>query len=211
MGNSLSGRIGLKVGTSDQIILELRKYYTENPPDSIEDEKLRLETFALDYLLKKIGPLFPTIKRREVLNTLEGPREVGKPWFTKGGIIAVFEKAVVYDAPRDAISYWLNKRGRKKAFGEFKGWMFGEIPLMESGGRLIFEYTMDEVPIEARKQLRRTLREHRIPRWAYNKYHARNTLNHYASPGFKPKTPRERDQEIQARLERRKQRDLKKK
>ena len=38
---------------SDQIILELQKYYTENPPDSIEDEKLRLETFALDYLLKK--------------------------------------------------------------------------------------------------------------------------------------------------------------
>lgn len=53
-------------------------------------------------------------------------RRLGLP--TTAGVITVFDNALVYGSPTDALSYHRNRRGREEKFGRFRGFMIGEIP-----------------------------------------------------------------------------------
>jgi len=189
------------------MILGLWRIYEESPPKDARDELIRVKAVALQWT-EDNGRAFPkTARKVNVIRHLDGTvEEVGTPRFTTGGIVTVFEKAVVYNAPRDAVCFWLNRRGRKKKFGAFMGFVYGEVPVTTTP-RLLIEYTVYEAPIEARKAKRRALRKRGVRDWYFDKYHAHNTLTHYARPGFKPKTPAQRDREATERLERRKARD----
>lgn len=133
----------------------------------------------------KFNQLPPKItKHQDTINTFDGLKLTGKPWSTKRGVVSIFEKATVYGSPRDAASYWINKKGRKKAFGEFLGWIIAEIPVPQTPGftvRVNFEFTAKEPHIEARKALRKALRERGIRRNYYDRYLKGNTLQDFAT------------------------------
>jgi len=159
---------------TEEIMLEL----TDELYDIIFLAKARI-------LEEKFNQLPPKItKHQDTMNTLDGIKLVGEPWYTKQGIVSVFEKAVVYGSPRDAASYWINKKGRKKAFGEFLGWIITEIAVPQTLGsitRVNFEFTVKEAHIEARKKLRKTLRERGIKRHYYESHLKGNTLLDFAT------------------------------
>lgn len=168
-----------------QIEERLRVFYKENPPDDIELEKLKLIATALQYLESK-NKAFP----RTFVPTDKGVDLFGNEMVFKsytrmtGGIITMFEKAECYGNPRDAINYWLNKRGRRKAFGEFIGFVYGAYPSPDSNSaaaRVNFMFTKKEPHIEARKAHKRNLRKRKIKRYLYDRYVKGNTLTDFAS------------------------------
>lgn len=167
---------------SQEIIDELRKHYSDNPPDDTRIEKIKLLATALQYL-EDVEKAFPkVITPVDTVLGLDGKTRVIKEYVeTTGGIISIFEKATIYGYPRDAINYWLNRKGRRKAFGDFMGWIYGEIPAGSPTGRQLFEFTVDEPHIEARKALRRSLKQKKIRRDYYAKYLKGNTLKDFAS------------------------------
>ena len=111
---------------------------------------------------------------------------------TKAGVITVFHNALVYGDPRDAFSYWEHKRGRKKAFGVFRGFIIGEVPAIDCG-RVLFEYYRDDPKVEARKAHKRHLRRRGIPQWHYSRFLKRNPLERYlqGKPPLRPRKPEE--------------------
>jgi len=146
------------------------------------DQVIRLKAFALQYLESKERAFPKKLRKVETRTRLDGTtEETGPAVYTRGGVITVFEKAIVYDTPHDAVKFWINRKGRKTRFGDFIGFMYGEVPV-HSDVRLIFEYTVDEAHIEARKRLRRSLRDRGVPRWWFDKHQAKSTLDRYTRP-----------------------------
>jgi len=156
-----------------------------------KEEKHNYFTACILQHVEKHAPAFtkvhtPKDYERKLDGSIQPVKEYAR---TKGGIITVFEKAMVYGNPADALSYWRNKRGRRKAFGDFKGWIYGEIPACQDV-RLQFEFTVDEPHIEKRKRRKRHLRKIGLAQWRWKKYHKDNTLPKILRRGIKyPKTP----------------------
>lgn len=163
-----------------QIEKRLRVFYKENPPNEVEIEKLKLIATALQYLESKEKAFpktyVPTDKGVDLFGNEITLREYQR---MQGGIITMFEKAECYGSPRDAVNYWLNKRGRRKAFGDFVGFIYGEYPTPyapSAAARVNFAFTMKEPHIEQRKALRKSLRKRGVKKWYYEKYLKKNTL-----------------------------------
>lgn len=93
---------------------------------------------------------------------------------TTPGVITLFDNAVVYGDPLDAFSYYENKRGRKKKFGDFRGFIIGEV--IRGDCRLHYEFIRPDPKVEARRRRKRFLRKKGVPIWYYDKYLKRNTL-----------------------------------
>jgi len=167
-------------------IKELQVFYKNNPPVDVEIEKLKLIATALQYLEEKQRAFpktyIPTDKGLDMFGNEIVIREYQR---MRGGIITMFEKAECYGSPRDAINYWLNKRGRRKAFGEFVGFVYGEYPSPDSNSaaaRVNFVFTMQEPHIEARKKHKKNLTKKKIKKWEYERYLKRNTIRSFLCP-----------------------------
>lgn len=107
---------------------------------------------------------------------------------TKAGIVTVFDMAVVYGDPVEALCFYLNRRGRKKKFGDFRGWMIGECPYGDS--RMNFEYYKPDPKVEDRIKRRRAFAKRREPVWYLQKHHTKGTgtMDHFiGKPKRKPK------------------------
>jgi len=203
-------------------VLRAKKEYNNQSEEKVinrTEEEHRLFIMAL--LLNIIEER----EKREIITPvdtvldLDGEARVVKEYKkTTVGIISLFEKATFYGMPKDAISYWLNKKGRRKALGNFVGWIYGEVPatttiLQPWMVRSLFEFTVDEPHIEARKALRKSLKQKKMRRDYYDKYLKGNTLLDFtkgtAERNIKKKK-RSYEEVLQKRLERRKRKDARK-
>ena len=168
-----------------KIIEELREHYKQHPPDDVELEKIKLIATALQYLESKKKAFPRTFVPMDKGVDLFGNEMAFKSYARMtGGIITMFEKAECYGNPRDAINYWLNKRGRRKAFGEFIAFVYGAYPSPDSNSaaaRVNFMFTKKEPHIEARKNHRKNLRKRKIKRYLYDRYVKGNTLTDFVS------------------------------
>jgi len=166
-----------------QIIEELQAFYKENPPEDVDIEKIKLKAYYLQERERRQRAYTKVFFPKDVTVNLFGEEIVLKEYQpTTGGIITIFEKASVYGFPADAISYWLNKRGRRRAFGEFLGFIYGEVPVAAHFGRVLFEFTRDEKHILERKAHRRNLKKRKIKRYKFDSWLKGNTLTDYANP-----------------------------
>ena len=173
------------MSSSTVILKQLWQHYQDNPPEDVEIEKLKLTAAALQYLEEK-QPAFPkTYMPVDKTMNLHGEEIVVQEYVRmQGGIITMFEKAEVYGSPREAISYWLYKKRRRKAFGEFVGFVYGEYPLPFShvdAIRVRFAFTIKEPHIEERKARRRWLKKKGVTRTHYDVYLKGNTLKDFES------------------------------
>jgi len=181
--------------------------------DELYDIIFLAKAKMLEDKFKKLPPKI--MKYRDIINTFDGIKPTGESWKTQRGIVSVFEKANVYGNPGDAASYWINKKGRKKAFGEFLGWIITEIPVPQTLGgtaRVNFAFTFKEPHIEARKALRRTLKQKKMKREYYDKYLKGNTLVDFAKGKAEKNIKKKRrpyEEVMQEKLDRRKRRDAK--
>lgn len=166
---------------------------------SQEDHELYLKSVLLDIVFQR--DLEKTVKTyHEGQVTLSGKtREAYK---MRTGIVTVFQKAMVIGRPKDAVSYYLNKRGRKNKYGKFVGFIYTEIPVIPSVQPVTI-YTVKEPSIERRKAVRRSNRRHGIKRSDYEAHLQHNTLVHFSDPDFTPKTPKERGREYDIRVAKR--------
>lgn len=101
----------------------------------------------------------------------------------QSGIITMFEKAECYGNPVDAINYWLNKRGRRTAFGDFVGFVYGEfpVPCAARAVRVMFAFVVKEPHIEARKAHKRNLKRLKIKSHQYRKLLKGNTITDFVT------------------------------
>lgn len=184
-----------------------------------EEHRLFTMAMLLNIIEKREKRKHKIITPVDTVLGLDGETRITKEYRkTTGGIISIFEKATFYGTPQDAISYWLNKKGRRKALGNFVGWIYGETPattaILQPGMvRPLFEFTVDEPHIEARKALRRSLKQKKIKRQDYDKYLKGNTLVDFAKGRAErniEKKKRPYEEVMQERLDRRKRRDAKK-
>jgi len=166
---------------------------------SEEDHELYMKTALFDIIVQRKLKK-PAVKRYAGQQKITG--EKVEPYKTRAGIITVFQKAWVIGNPKDAVSYYLNKRGRKSKYGRFVGFVYTEIPAISSVQPVTI-YTVKEPAIEKRKAIRRSNRKHRIRRSDYNAHLKHNTLSDFADPDFVPKTPKERGREYDVRMARR--------
>ena len=168
------------------------------------DHQLFINTTLFDIIVQRELKK-PSIKRYEGQQTLTGEIE---PYRVRPGIITVFQKAMVIGNPKDAISYYLNKRGRKFKYGEFVGFIYTEIPVIPAVQN-VTRYLVKEPDIERRKKLRRALRKQGVKRYIYDKYLKHNTLIKFNDPNFKPKTPKQRADARDRKLAKRMKKDPK--
>jgi len=203
-------------------VLRAKKEYTNKSEEKVINRTEEEHSFFITALLLNIIEERKEHKIITPVDTvfgLDGEPRVAKEYRkTTVGIISVFEKATFYGMPKDAMSYWLNKKGRRKAFGNFVGWIYGEIPattptLQPWMVRPCFEFTVDEPHIEARKALRRSLKQKKVKRDYYNKHLKGNTLLDFAKGRAErniKKKKRPYEEGMQEKLERRKRRDARK-
>lgn len=110
---------------------------------------------------------------------------IGIPLVRKAGIITIFEKGCFFGSPRDAFAY-ANRPRNKKKFGEFKGFLFGEI--IWGDPRINFMFFQVDARGEKRQAHQKSmkhLKKRGIRTWAYRKYLERNPLERYLE-GKKP-------------------------
>lgn len=98
---------------------------------------------------------------------------------TRAGIVTIFQNATVYGDPLGAIAYWAHRRGRRKSFGPFMGFIIAEIPASNPYGRIMFEFTRDDPKVVKRRATKAALRKKRIKIGYYNKYLKKNTLDKF--------------------------------
>lgn len=186
-----------------QMVYGLIEIRLENPPqteEKMKDRQLLEKAVALEFIDKYINPYPKTKQRYKKQRTLtEGKTPSHK---TRGAVVTIFSKAWVLGAPRSAISYWINRRGRKNKYGEFKGFIYAEIPvfLLEQV-QPVTVYTAKEPAIERRKKLMKWRRKHRITKRHYDFRLKHNTLIHFNDPDFKPKTQKQRSEERTRKLQ----------
>ncbi len=101
----------------------------------------------------------------------------------QSGIITMFEKAECYGNPVDAINYWLNKRGRRTAFGDFVGFVYGEfpVPCAARAVRVMFAFVVKEPHIEAKKAHKRNLKRLKMKGYQFNHYLKGNTITDFVT------------------------------
>lgn len=126
----------------------------------------------------------------------------------KQGIISMFEKAMVLFHPSDAVSYYLNKRGRKNKYGKFLGFVITEIPTdLRAAVQPVTVYIVKEPAIERRKEMMAVRRRRKITKSYFNKYLKHNTLIDFSNPDFEPITPKERSMNRQKRIRKKMEED----
>jgi len=143
-----------------------RRMYTTVHSDVIET----------DLFGKKLPP-----KERKKLISVKETKEYAR---MQSGIITMFEKAECYGHPVDAINYWLNKRGRRTAFGDFIGFVYGAFPVpcvVAQAVRVMFSFTVKEPHIEARKAHKRNLKRLKIKPYQYRDLLEGNTLTDFVT------------------------------
>lgn len=151
----------------------------ENPPETreeFEDEELKHRAITLSFIQDHDPPFKGSQQRYEKQSTLTGekiPTYKGKP-----GIVGVFTKAWVIGPPRDIISYYLNKRGRRTKYGEFKGFIYTEIPDIDTK-QLMTQYNQTTEAIRERNKIREWRRKHGISKTLYEKHLKHNTLTDF--------------------------------
>lgn len=125
------------------------------------------------------GKELPRRERRKLVKTMENVEYAAM----QSGIITMFEKAECYGNPVDAINYWLNKRGRRTAFGNFVGFVYGAypVPCPVRAMRVMFRFTVKEPHIEARKAHRRNLKRIGVKRHQFRNWWKGNTLTDFAT------------------------------
>lgn len=112
---------------------------------------------------------------QEAKATRKKARHLAEDLKVRAGVVTIFDNAVVYGNPLDAMSYYVNKRGRKEKFGEFRGFIIGEI--IDDPQRILFEYIRDNPKVIARRRHKANLRKHHIEVWRFDKYLKKNTLD----------------------------------
>ena len=123
-------------------------------------------------------------------NLLDEPKPA---YTTQAGVVTMFSKAMVVGHPRDAISYYLNKRGRKNKYGKFLGFIITDIPsFLRTTVQPVSVYFVKEAAIERRKELMRWRKAHRITKLDYDLHLKHNTLIHFFE-GREILTPKERN------------------
>ena len=167
-----------------------RRVYTPDPPiistnlDGVQipavRKRGRMVTVHSDLVPTDLFGKEVTPKERKKLQVTVEPIEYAK---MRSGVITMFEKAECYGNPVDAISYWLNKRGRRTAFGNFIGFVYGEfpVPCAARAVRVMFAFTVKEPHIEARKAHRRNLKKRGIKGYVFRDDLKGNTLPDFES------------------------------
>lgn len=104
---------------------------------------------------------------------------IGTPLVRKAGIITIFEKGCFFGSPKDAFSF-ANRPRNKKKFGEFKGFMFGEV--IWGDPRINFMFFQEDAREKRRKTHQKSmkhLKRRGIRGWQYEKYLKKNPLERY--------------------------------
>ncbi len=190
-----------------KLLKGLIEIHFENYPvdkDDMKDERIRFKGVVLDFIERNSPPFTKVIQRYDSQIRLTGK---GIPTYRgKGGVITVFEKAMVLGDPRDAINYYLNKRGRKNKYGPFVGFIYAEIPDIDTVYP-ITTYLVTEPDIEHRNKIRKWRKKHNIKKLHYDLYLKYNTLIDFNDPEFEPKTPEDRLKEYNERVRLRMEKD----
>ena len=133
---------------------------------------------------------------------------IGIPLVRKAGLITIFEKGAFFGSPRDAVAY-ANRPRNKKKFGALMGFAFGEVIWGDPRINFMF-YQEDDRARKRKDRIKRSkhLKKVGIRVWEYRKYLQANPLERYLE-GKPPKYP-PTEEERQAHLDRRKERDERK-
>jgi len=110
---------------------------------------------------------------------------IGIPLIRKAGIVTVFEKGCFFGSPKDALIF-ANRPRNKKKFGEFKGFMFGEI--IWGDPRINFMFFREDAREKSRKSHQKSmkhLKRRGIRTLTYEKFLQKNPLERY----FEGKAP----------------------
>ena len=169
-----------------------------------EEHQLAVNSVLMEIIEERELKKNPMVQHYESQTDLTGTR--APSYKTQAGVITMFKKAMVMGHPRDAINYYLNKRGRKNKYGMFLGFIIAEIPTyFRAVVQPITVYTEKDPGIEHRKAIGKWRRKHSIKVADYRHHMEHNTLTHFIEGTVT--TPQERSAMNDERIARRMKRD----
>jgi len=170
-----------------------------------EEHELFINALLMSIIEERVLKKTPMIQRYAPQVSLTGEKDPA--YLTQAGVITIFKKAMVFTRPSDAVSYYLNKRGRRNKWGTFLGFVIAELPTYyRSLVQPITIYTEKDPGIEHRKALGRWRRKHKIKVADYEHHMKHNTLTDFIE-GNEILTPQERKDRRDEKVARRMMRD----